>query len=193
MTKKLVYVDFETGDLTPEDGEIITIQWQEVDANTGEPMGDLVIKKRWKYGSDKDFIHGAVSESKVEDDYGQVVNFLINKFPPKLGFNLFFEQNFLEKKFVQHDMPKFWTAQITGYDTMSVDLKHVAILVNGGNFKGSGLDNVSEKKTSGLDIPVYFREERYNEIVEYVEDETRAALKFYRDLLNHMKSFPQNK
>ena len=94
MTKKLVYVDFETGDLTPEDGEIITIQWQEVDANTGEPMGDLVIKKRWKYGSDKDFIHGAVNESKVEDDYGRVVNFLINKFPPKLGFNLFFEQNF---------------------------------------------------------------------------------------------------
>ena len=189
MTKKLVYVDFETGDLTPEDSEIITIQWQEVDANTGDIMGDLKIYKRWEYSTDKEFIYDAVNGSKVEDDFGNSVNFLINKFPPKIGFNLFFEQNFLEKKLIEHDLPKFWKAQIIGYDTMAVDLKHVAIIINEGNFKGSGLDNVSGKKTSGKDVPEWNRLGQYDKIVDYIVDETEAALEFYKKLLNYMKGY----
>ncbi len=48
------YLDIETTGLDPEIDQIITIQYQELDRNTGEAVGELTILKAWE-SSEKEY------------------------------------------------------------------------------------------------------------------------------------------
>ena len=62
MVEKLIYLDFETTGLNPEVDKLLTIQWQEIDANTGDELSELRIFKLWDYDTEKKFIEDVIKK-----------------------------------------------------------------------------------------------------------------------------------
>jgi hypothetical protein len=57
-----------------------------------------------------------------------------------------------------------------------IDLKPVMILANGGKFKGCHL--VLGKKGSGANVPLWYKEGRFDLIEDYVIDEADCFMEF---------------
>ena len=120
------YLDIETTGLNPSEEQIITIQYQELDKNTGEAKGELKILKAWEL-SEKEIIEQFISDSKILDSYRF-------SFVP-IGFNLNFEHNFLKVRSEKHGLP-----QIDVLNHPFLDLQIIGIVMNKGEFKGASLD-----------------------------------------------------
>ena len=67
-----------------------------------------------------------------------------------------------------------------------IDLRAIAILMNKGQFKGSGLNNMTGKKSSGTKIPELYEAKKYEEIIDYIQNETEEFLKFNAWLYKEM-------
>jgi len=63
------YIDIETTNLNPENGKIITIQYAELEQNTGKQIGDLTILKEWELGGEKQLLEKFISDSPVIHSY----------------------------------------------------------------------------------------------------------------------------
>ena len=163
------YLDIETTGLDPGNSSIITIQYQELERGTGRPVGELSILKEWELGE-----RGMLSQLV----YGTpITNMYKFDFIP-IGYNLGFEHRFLLAKSRMHGLPAI--------DVLShpcVDLHSVGIMMNRGEFKDSGLDKITGKRQSGMSVPNWYGTGRYAEIEEYIQDETREFVKWYRWLL----------
>ena len=95
-----------------------------------------------------------------------------------VGYNLGFEHEFLIAKSRLHELPEI--------DVLShpcIDLRGIGILMNCGEFKGSGLDKITGKKQSGEKIPERYSMGQYGFIERYIEDETREFMKWYMWML----------
>lgn len=157
------YLDCETQGLNPDHDEIVTIQYQKLDFNTGEPAGPLVILKAWE-SSEKDILE-KFAEVFGKEEWGFIAH----------GYNLKFEHNFL-----------FTRSAINGFkepiNLMSrpiIDLHPVGVLLNDGKFKGSGLHNISTKETNGSSCLEFYRNKEYKRMESYIKQETEAFLKLY--------------
>ena len=158
------YLDIETTGLDPKKDKIISIQYQQLDMNTGRPIGELIILREWD-SSEREMLKRFLLDSRVLDEYAF-------SFVP-IGFNLGFEHNFLKQRTIFHELPEI--------DILSkpfIDLRAIAILMNKGQFKGSGLDNMTGKKNSGTKIPLLYEAKKYEEIIDYIRNETEEFLKF---------------
>ena len=187
MVEKLIYVDFETAGLDPETDELLTVQWQEIDANTGDELSELHVFKLWDYDSEKQFIEDVIKKSIV-DDNGKRKMLFLSWWPAKLGYNLFFEQNFLEKRMEVNNIEQEGVC-IMGYSVPALDLKMAGVLINGGSFKGAALDDISSKESGGQDVPLWYENKDYEKIDEYIKNETVAFVDLYKKLLEHMQGF----
>ena len=58
------YLDIETTGLNPKVDKIITIQFQQLDMNTGSPVGELIILKEWE-SSEKEMLKQFIIKSKI--------------------------------------------------------------------------------------------------------------------------------
>ncbi len=119
------YLDIETSGLDPEEDQILTIQYQKI-SSTGNAIGQLTILPSWKYSE--------------EDIVKEIATYMLDDNPWNfipVGNNLIFEFKFLVSKFRKYlgkelDIGYFFSRP-------HLDLKHVMILANSGNFKGSHL------------------------------------------------------
>jgi DNA polymerase III alpha subunit (gram-positive type) len=158
------YLDIETTGLDPNKDKIITIQYQELDRNTGEAIGELVVLKEWE-SSEKDMIKQFVLGSKILDPYAF-------SFVP-VGYNLTFEHNFLKTRARVHEL-----TEIDILNHPFIDLRAIGVLMNKGEFKGSGLDQMTGKKNSGSGIPAFYEKKEYQKIIDYIKNETEEFIKF---------------
>jgi hypothetical protein len=158
------YLDVETTGLKPDVNEILTIQYQELDRNSGAAIGPLVILKAWE-SSEKDIIEKFLRDTPFLDAYAF-------SFIP-VGYNLVFEHNFLKRRAEIHGLP-----EIDILNKPFIDLHTVGVMMNRGEFKGSGLNKLTGKDRDGMMVPVWNENGDYDKIVEYIEMETREFLKF---------------
>ena len=151
---------------------VITIQYQELDRNTGEAIGELIILKEWE-SSEKDIIKQFVIGGKILDPYAF-------SFVP-IGYNLTFEHNFLKRRAQIHNL-----TEIDILNHPFIDLRAIGVLMNFGEFKGSGLDKITGKKSNGMNIPIWYANGDYEKIVEYIKNETEEFIKFNMWLYKEM-------
>jgi len=168
----LYYLDIETTGLNPKVDKIITIQFQQLDMNTGAPVGELIILKEWE-SSEKKILKQFIIKSKILDPYA--FSFVA------VGYNLTFEHNFLRARAKEYGLP-----DIDILTNPFIDLRTIGVLMNKGQFKGSGLDQMTGKKNSGSGIPELYKSKEYDKIIEYIMNEAEEFLKFNIWLYNEM-------
>ncbi len=158
------YLDIETTGLNPEKDKIISIQLQAISRSTGESSGELIILKEWE-SSEKEIIKKFISISQVLDEYPFA-------FIP-IGNNLNFEHNFFKKRAEINNLP-----QIDILNHPFIDLRSICVIMNNGEFKDSGLDKMTGKASNGKNIPVWYQNKEYDQIIQYIENETEEFIRF---------------
>jgi len=154
------YLDIETTSLSPKDGEIVTIQYQRLDFETREPIGDLIILKAWE-SSEKDILE------KFQKVFGtEQWSFVAH------GYNLHFENKFLYQRSLVCGLEN----PIKLFDRPTIDLHPIGILMVGG-FKGSGLDKITGKEEDGLYCLNCYDSKEYNKVEVYIKQEAKEFIK----------------
>ena len=154
------YLDIETTGLDPLQSKIITIQYMELERNTAKPVGPLKILKEWE-SDEKTILKKFISDSGVADKYPFA-------FIP-VGFNLQFEHDFIWQRCMSNALQP-----VDILDRPFLDLKTVGVIMNRGEFKGAGLDKLTNKPQSGKNIPRLYDEKNYGEIEKYIKIETES-------------------
>ena len=166
------YIDIETTGLDPLNSEIITAQYLELGRGTGIPVGDVKILKGWEIG-ERGILRTLIEDTPITDRYQFA-------FIP-VGYNLKFENSFLLAATGRHDLPR-----INLLSRPYIDLQIIGIMMNGGEFKGSGMDKITGKRQDGSMIGDWYRAYQYGKIEDYIRNETEEFVKFYRWLLEEM-------
>jgi len=156
------YFDIETTGLNPKLDKIITIQYHELDRGTGRAIGELVILKEWE-SSEREILSHFINKSGISEDYDFA-------FIPT-GYNLGFEHNFLKERTALHSFNP-----IDILNKPFIDIRAIGILMNKGEFKGSGLDKISGKKTNGQNIPLWYAKKEYAKIIDYIQNEASSFI-----------------
>lgn len=177
------YFDTETTGFSPRLDKIVTIQYQEVDQYTGAPVGKLTILKEWE-SNEKSILEDFIRLSGITGAYPW-------SFVP-VGYNLTFDLRFLQARLLKHG----FVSAVELIERPHIDLRPIGILMNRGQFAGSGLDKLTGKPHDGKVIPEWYAAGRYEEIVNYVETEAKEFTKFcrhcYTELPHVLTRFKQN-
>ena len=158
--------------------KIITIQWQRLNGFTGEPIGELQILKEWE-SSEKEILKEFLPNLTCENPFDFII----------VGKNLLFDFTFLSNKLEKYGLGELnlrcW------YERVSLDLKHILVMINKGNFRG--YDKVLDKTGDLARVKVYqlYKQRKYPEIIKYIEDETKVFLEGYQILKREMPSLAE--
>ena len=166
------YLDIETTGLNPLHHKIITIQYMELERNTGKPTGPLKILKEWE-SDEKTILTKFISNLGINDYYK--FNFI------PVGFNLQFEHSFFKGRCVENSIKP-----IDIFNRPFLDLKTVAVIMNRGEFKGASLHNMTNKPHGGGNIPQLYREKKYAEIESYIKREAEEFSNFCSGLYSKL-------
>lgn len=158
------YLDIETTGIDPIKDKVITIQFVELDRNTGVKKGELRILKEWD-SDEKDILLKFISESKIADPYPFT-------FVP-VGYNLGFEHTFFLERCKRNELPP-----IDILKKPFIDLRPFGVVMNRGEFKGSGLDKITGKPRDGSIIPQWYYQSNWSAIEDYVKKEAEEFIKF---------------
>ncbi len=151
------YLDIETTGLNPQDSKIITIQFAQLHDTTSQQVGELKILKEWESG-EKEMLKQFITQSDITNSYP--FSFI------SVGFNLQFEHNFLIQRCKANGLEP-----IDIFTKPHIDIKPFAVIMNNGQFKGSGLDKITGKPHGGGIVPQWYSEKKYDEIENYIKKE----------------------
>ena len=166
------YLDIETTGLDEVENKITTIQYVELERGTGKQLGELTILKEWELG-EKEMLRKFIEDSPISNKYDF-------DFVP-VGYNLGFEHKFLLEKSAKYDL-----FPITVLSRPCIDLHAVGIMMNKGEFRGSGLDKLTGESHSGMPVVHWYDVKKYDEIVDYIKNETAEFVKWYMWLHKEM-------
>jgi len=173
------YFDIETTGLNPKNDKIITIQYQELDRHTGKAISDLIILKEWE-SSEQNILEEFIKYSKIASNYP--FDFI------PTGYNLSFEHNFLKERTTLNGL-----ISLDILNKPFIDLRTFGVLMNRGEFKGSGLDKITGKEMSGKLIPTWYENKEYSKIIKYIENETKSFVELnvwlYKEMPKCLKKF----
>ena len=174
------YLDIETTGFDPEKKDkIITIQYMALNEETAKPEGPLKILKEWE-SDEKTILKRFIEDFRPKDRWAFV----------PVGYGLGFEHKFFWQRCISNGLKPI---SILGRPFL--DLMTVAVLMNGGKFKGAALDDMTSKPHDGSVIPGYYREKKYAEIERYIKEETDGFTEFcsriYEELPNLLEKLKQ--
>jgi DNA polymerase elongation subunit (family B) len=167
-------LDCESTGLDPKTDKIITIQYQKID-NKGNPVGDLTILKEWELG-----------EEEMLKKFHKV--FIQNNpfgFVPIMN-NSMFDLKFLLTRFEKYDIKIYQKHLDFLYSLPLIDIKPVLLIINNLQFKGCGLDQMTNKEQSGKLIPEWYKDKKYDMIEDYIIQETESFLEFFKILCEEL-------
>ena len=170
------YLDIETTGLDPLHSKIITIQYMELERNTGKPVGLLKILKEWE-SDEKTILKRFIEDFVPENDWAFV----------PIGFNLQFEHDFFWQRCISNGL-----RPVDILKGPFLDLKTVAVLLNKGEFKGASLHKMTNKPHGGGNIPQLYGEKKYAEIESYIKNETDEFSNFCSRLYVEMPQLLEN-
>ena len=166
------YLDIETTGLDEVESKITTIQYMELERGTGRQLGELTILKEWELG-EKEMLRKFIDDSPISSKYD--FDFI------PVGYNLGFEHKFLLEKSAKYDL-----FPISILSRPCMDLHSIGIMMNNGEFKGSGLDQLTGKTHSGHPVVHWYDVKKYDEIINYIKNETTEFVKWYMWLHKEM-------
>jgi DNA polymerase III alpha subunit (gram-positive type) len=158
------YIDIETTGLNPKKDKIITIQYQILDRKSGEPLSPLKILTSWS-SSEKEIILEFFNKTKIKS--GNVFDFI------PVGYNLDFINSFLRERTKFHNLGFF-----SLLSRPSIDLRSVGVLMNKGEFRGSGLNELLQKQKISEKIPLWYENKDYEKILNYIKTKSENFLSF---------------
>ena len=172
------YLDIETTGFDPEKNDkIITIQYMALNEETAKPEGPLKILKEWE-SDEKTILKRFIEDFRPENRWAFV----------PVGYGLSFEHKFFWQRCISNGL-----TPISILDRPFLDLMTVAVLMNGGRFKGAALDDMTSKPRDGSVIPGYYKEKKYAEIERYIKEETDGfsnfCIRLYKEMPQLWKSF----
>jgi hypothetical protein len=158
------FTEDEQASFDPSKSKIITIQYQELDSKTGNPISDLTILKEWQSSSSEEAIVTKFKEVFIDNG--------IWSFIP-VGNNLLFEYRFLKYKLKQYcNLDRLYL----GHRPM-IDLKHILIILNGGRFRGCA--ELVGKSHRARNMPQWYASKNYDIIEEYIIEEAKNFAAVY--------------
>ena len=170
------YLDIETTGFDVENDKIITIQYVELDEKTAKPVGSLKILKEWE-SDEKTILKRFIEDFRPENRWAFV----------PVGYGLSFEHKFFWQRCISNGL-----TPISILGRPFLDLMTVAVLMNGGRFKGAALDDMTSKPRDGSVIPGWYREKKYAEIESYIKNETDEFTNFCSRLYVEMPQLLEN-
>jgi len=156
-----------------ENDEILTIQYQKVTTETGEPKEPLQILKSWE-SSEKEILERFHSIFIPEKSF----NFI------PIGMNLNFDLFVLHNRWKKYGINVPLMTLL--YDHPKIDIKPIIVILNKGEFKGASLEKFCGKEQSGKMVSHWYAMKDYASIENYIIKESEAFLRFYQKLKNEM-------
>jgi len=169
------YFDMETTGFNFDEDEIITIQWQRLNGFTGEPISELNLLKRWE-SSEKDILKTFLPNLRCKP-----FDFIF------IGKNLLFDFCLLNQRLKQHNLGEIDLRCL--YERVSLDIKPILVMMNKGNFIGYDKMLPKTNPLTNDQIPRLYREGKFPEIIQYIEDETKDFIKAYQIFKKEMPLF----
>ena len=169
------YFDMETSGLDPKEHKVVALQYQELDRNTGGALGALKILREWELG-EKEILERFLAESGIMKKYE-------SSFVP-IGYNIGFKASFLKRRLEFHNLPA-----IDILDRPFIDLRSFGVIMNRGEFKGSGLDKITGIPSDGASVPKLYLAKDYGKIVRYIESKARGFVRLNSWLYSEMPKF----
>jgi len=174
------YFDCETSregrdHVDPKLDRLVSISFQEIEPRTGNPIGELQILKSWET-SEKSILSEFLNKTGWLETPPQLWEFI------PIGFNLSFDLLIIyyrTKKILEYELK----LDFLFHQLPKIDTKPIIVLANGGEFKGTSLDKFSDKSSDGALAYKLIREEKWNDLLNYIKKETKAFLKLYQKLL----------
>ncbi len=152
-------------DVRPSNSKIITLQYQALNRD-GRPNGPLRIFKEWTDGEASLCTRFASMIDK--DDMWRFV---------PVGHNIGFDIDFLYLRCKKHSI--FLDDWFVHHDLPRIDTQPITLALNAFKFRGSGLNHFTKKEHSGFQIPIWYADKKYDEILDYIRKETVAFIDFY--------------
>lgn len=146
----------------------------------GAPAGDLVVLRAWDRGGEERVLREVLKTGVLDASRERAFEFV------PVGTNLPFDLAFLIARMGSTGIRKWTHREVLDYfhDKPTKDLKHALVLMNDGEFRGSGLDTFSAKKKSrGAAVVEMWKRRDYKGIDEYIRQDAAAFFDVYAKIL----------
>ncbi len=168
------YFDIETSDLDMWKEQVIAVAYQPM--RFGGPAGDLSILRAWDRGGEGRVLREVMELGVLDSDRDHGFDFV------PVGTNLSFDLTFLIARMDRLGIRKWSQREILDFfhDKATKDIKQPLVLMNDGEFRGSGLDSFSAiKKGRGAVVVGLWHRKDYAGIERYIREDAQAFFEVY--------------
>ena len=155
--------------------KIITIQYQQLDGDTGKPEDELKILKEWE-SSEEEIVKTFAKDMDLNDPFWWW------NFRP-VGNNLYFEWAHLTPKLKKHCGVNFDFTKLAH----NMELTPTAILINHGVKKGS--TKMFGKEGKAVNMKNWYYNKDYDSIENYIKEETEDFVNRFQEIYEYLKKF----
>lgn len=158
------YRNDDRASFDPLKAKVISIQYQQLDSRTGQPLTELKVLKEWESSSSEKSIIMKFKPLYVDGDNWAFI---------PVGNNLLFENRFMKHKLKQY-------CNIDGLklgQRPMIELKHLLVIANNGSFKG--YDRLLGKSGLAGNMTQWYFDKNWPMIEQYVKQEASDFVKAY--------------